>query len=257
MKDESVPIRQHMLELRRRITLSVVAVIVCTGLAFAFHGQLLTLLMEPVKGFSEIPNQKPVYTELTEFIGAAMKVSLFVGLFASMPFVLYQAVMFIAPGLKPAEKRYLYLLLPFSILVFAAGAAFGYRVLFPPGLSFLLTYGSDVATPYIRIGNYVNLLLRLLFWMGILFETPVVMFFLAKIGVVTPQFFARKRRYAVVVAFILGAIITPTFDPVNQAIVAAPIVVLYEVGIWLAKLASRGRKDPAPELELGAGSPRH
>ena len=257
MKEDRLPVRQHFLELRRRITLSAIAVVVCTGLAFAFHSQLLTLLMEPAQGFADIPNQKPVYTELTEFIGAVMKVSLFVGLFASMPFVLYQAVMFMAPGLKPREKRYLYTLLPFSLIVFVVGAAFGYRILFPPAVGFLLSFGSDVATPYIRIGNYVNLMISLLFWMGIVFETPVVMFFLSKIGVVKAEFFAKQRRYAVVVAFILGALITPTFDPVNQALVAAPIVVLYEVGIWLAKLAQRGHKQPALELEIDAGSQRH
>ena len=257
MKDESVPVRQHFLELRRRLMLSAIAVLACTGLAFAFHGQLLTLLMEPAQGFAGIPNQKPVYTDLTEFIGAAMRVSLFVGLFASMPFILYHAVMFAAPGLKPAEKRYLYTLLPFSVLVFVAGAAFGYRILFPPALSFLLSFGSDVATPYIRIGNYVSMMISLLFWMGVVFETPVIMFFLSKIGVVTPRFLARQRRYAVVVAFILGALITPTFDPVNQSLVAAPIIVLYEIGIWLSKLAYRGRKRAEPGLEFEAGSQRH
>ena len=129
-----------------------------------------------------------------------------------------------------------------TLLSFVAGAAFGYRVLFPPAVHFLLTFGSDVATPFIRIGNYVNLMLSLLFWMGVLFETPVVLFFLAKIGVVTPEFLGRHRRYAVVIAFILGALITPTFDPINQALVAIPVIVLYEISIWLTKLARPDRK---------------
>ena len=100
----------------------------------------------------------------------------------------------------------------------------------------------------ISIGSYVGLMLTLLFWMGIVFEMPVVIFFLARIGIVTPEFLSRQRRYAIVGAFILGAIITPTFDPVNQAIVALPIIVLYEVSIWLAKLARRGRKGRSSEL---------
>ena len=247
-KDEKFPLRQHLQELRRRLIWSVMAVLICTGVAFAFHEQILTLLMEPAQGFTDIPNEKPIYTDLTEFIGVAMKASLLVGLFASLPLVLYQVVMFAAPGLTPKERRYLYILLPVSLLAFAGGAAFGYRILFPPAVDFLLSFGSDVATPYIRIGNYVGLMLSLLFWMGIVFETPVVLFFLSKIGVVTPEFLARHRRFAIVIAFILGALITPTFDPINQSFVAVPIIVLYEVGIWLAKLGSRGRKRTATEV---------
>ena len=248
MKDEKVPLGQHIQELRRRLIWSVLAVLICTGAAFAFHERILILLMEPAQGFADIPNEKPIYTDLTEFIGVAMKASLLVGLFASLPVVLYQVVMFAAPGLTPKERRYLYILLPVSLLAFAGGAAFGYRILFPPAVDFLLGFGSDVATPYIRIGSYVGLMLSLLFWMGIVFETPVVLFFLSKIGVVTPEFLARHRRFAIVIAFILGALITPTFDPINQSFVAVPIIVLYEVGIWLAKLGRRGRKQTASEV---------
>ena len=248
MRDEKIPLRQHLLELRKRLTWSAVSLLICTGTAFAFHEQILTLLMEPAQGFAGIPNEKPVYTDLTEFIGAAMKASLLVGIFASLPIILYQMVMFVAPGLKPKERRYLYLLLPVSLLAFAGGATFGYRILFPPAVGFLLSFGSDVATPYIRIGSYVGLMISLLFWMGIVFETPVVLFFLSKIGVVTPQFLAKHRRLAIVIAFILGAFITPTFDPVNQSFVAIPIIVLYEVGIWLAKLGNRDKKRASPEI---------
>ena len=255
MRDQQLPIGQHLMELRKRLMWSAIAVFICTAAAFAFHQQILSLLMEPAQDFTDIPSGKPIFTDLTEFIGAAMKVSLLVGLFVSLPFVLYQIVMFVSPGLNSTEKRYLYSLLPLTLIVFAAGATFGYRILFPPMVKFLLTFGDEVATPYIRIGNYVNLMLSLLFWMGLIFETPVVLFFLTKIGVVTPQALARFRRYAVVVAFLLGALITPTLDPVNQTLVAGPIIVLYEVSIWLSKLAVRGRKK-ATDLELDAEEPK-
>ena len=186
---------------------------------------------------------------MTEFIGIAAKASLLVGIFAALPFILFQVVMFVAPGLNSKERRYLYVLMPVSVLIFVAGSAFGYKVLFPPMIDFLQNFGSDVATPMISIGSYVNLMLTLLFWMGIIFEMPVVFFFLAKIGVVSPEFLAKNRRYAVVLAFILGAMITPTFDPINQALVAGPIIVLYEVSVWLAKLAARGRRTPALNSE--------
>ena len=252
MNDRSLPVSQHLTELRRRVTWSAASVLVTTGIAFAFHRQILRLLMEPAKRFESIPNQQPIFTDMTEFIGVATKTSLLVGIFAALPFVLFQVVLFVAPGLKTRERVYLYALLPTSLLVFLLGSAFGYLVLFPPAINFLLTFGSDVATPYIRLSSYVNLILSLLFWMGILFQTPLVLFFLSRIGVVNYRWLAGKRRIAVVVAFILGALITPTFDPVNQALVAVPIIVLYEVGIWLARLGGR-RTTPAGALEAEAG----
>ncbi len=251
MNDRSLPVSQHLTELRRRVTWSAASVLVTTGIAFAFHRQILRLLMEPAERFVDIPNQQPIFTEMTEYIGVATKTSLLVGIFGALPFVLYQVVMFVAPGLKTREKIYLYALLPTSVLVFLLGSAFGYLVLFPPAIDFLLNFGSDVATPFIRLGSYIGLILALLFWMGILFQTPLVLFFLAKIGVVNYKWLAGKRRIAVVVAFILGALITPTFDPVNQSLVAVPIIVLYEVGIWLARIGGR-RDKPAATLEAEA-----
>ena len=249
MSDDKLPIGEHLLELRRRLTWSVAAILVCTAVAFVFHQQILAFLMKPAQGFANVPNQKPIYTDLTEFIGVAMKISLLSGLIFALPFVLYQVVKFVAPGLSGSERRYLYGLVPATMLAFLAGAFFGYRILFPPAVKFLLTFGSDVATPYIRIGGYTNLMLTLLFWMGIVFETPVVAFFLSRIGVVSHRFLARNRRYAVVVAFVLGAIITPTFDPINQSLVALPIIVMYELGVWLAKLGGRKR-----EARVGEGA---
>ena len=239
---ERQTLRVHLTELRRRLTWSAAVVFLATVIAFIFHQQILQVLMAPAGNFTELPQNKPVYTELTEFIGIAMKASLFVGIFGSLPFLLWQMVMFVAPGLNPTEKRYLYSLMPITILVFLAGSAFGYFMLFPPAVKFLLTFGSNVATPMIRIGNYVNLMLSLLFWMGIVFELPIILFFLSRIGVVSPEFLARNRRWAIVIAFVLGAIITPTLDPINQAFVAGPIIVLYEVGVLLSKVGARMRE---------------
>jgi sec-independent protein translocase protein TatC len=242
LRAKSLTMREHLLELRRRLMWSAGCVLLTTVVAFAFHRQILRLLMEPAQGFDALPNGKPIYIDLTEFIGTAMKASLLVGLFASLPFVLYQIVMFVAPGLTPRERRYLYALMPASLLAFAAGAAFGYFILIPPMVEFLLNFGGDIASAQIRISSYISLMLTLLLWMGIVFETPIVLFFLSKIGIVTPEFLAKQRRYAIVAAFILGAAITPTFDPINQSLVAVPIIVLYEVGIWLSRLGRLGRK---------------
>ena len=242
MSDKAISITQHLLELRRRMTWSAIAVAVASGVSFVFHKQLLKFLMAPAQGFAGIPEGQPIYTALTEFLGIAMKVSLLSGLALSTPFILFQLVMFTAPGLSHGERRYFYTLLPVSMLAFIVGAAFGYRILFPPAVKFLLSFGNEIATPYIRIGNYANLMLSLLFWMGLVFETPVVLFFLSRIGVVSHEFLKRLRRYAIVVAFVLGAIITPTFDPINQTFVALPIIVLYEAGVWLARIGGRQRR---------------
>ena len=240
--EKELTLNQHLSELRSRLTWCAIVVSVATAVAFIFHQDILRVLMQPARGFVSVPYEKPVYTSLTEFIGIAMKASLLVGVFASTPFLLWQLVRFVSPGLKRQEKRYLYSLMPISLGGFACGAAFGYYVLFPPAVTFLINFGSGVATPLIRIGSYVNLMVSLLFWMGLMFEIPVVLFFLSKVGVVTPKFLSRNRRWAVVLAFVLGALITPTFDPINQVFVALPIILLYELGVILVKIGVRSNR---------------
>ncbi len=230
---------QHTLELRKRLGWTVVCFLICTFAAFAFHNQIFSLLMEPAENFASAPNNKPIYTELTEYLSAAFKVSLFAGIILSTPVIIYQAVMFASPGLNKKEKIYLWILIPSSLSLFLIGAAFGYWVLLPPMIKFLLTFGSDVASPFIKIGNYTNIMISLLFWMGLIFETPLIMFFLSKIGVVNYKILRRFRRHTVVLAFVLGAIITPTIDPITQSLVAVPIILMYEAGIWLSWLATR------------------
>ena len=242
MKDKELSLGSHLTELRRRLITSVIALVVTTTLAFVFHPAIFDFLMGPAQGFESLRDQTLIFTQVTEMIGITMKVSVMGGLVLASPIILYQVIMFVAPGLTSREKRYLFALLPGAMISFAAGATFGYFVLLPPALNFLLTFGSDIATPMIRIGNYINLVVTLLFWLGVSFQTPLVMFFLSKIKIVTPRALARQRRFAIVVAFILGALITPTFDPINQSFVAVPIILLYEMGIWLARLARLGQK---------------
>jgi sec-independent protein translocase protein TatC len=248
MTDRETPLGGHLTELRRRLITSVLALLVSTVLAFVFYQVIFDVLMTPAQGFDSLRDSELIFIDMTEMIGVTMKVSLLTGVALALPIILYQVVMFIAPGLTGREKRYLYALLPVALLSFIAGASFGYFVLLPPALHFLLTFGSEIATPMIRIGNYINLVVTLLFWLGIAFETPLVMFFLSKIGVITPQALARQRRFALVGAFILGAMITPTFDPVNQSMVAVPIIILYELGILLARVARLGKKRDGIEM---------
>ena len=233
---------QHLAELRRRVLICVVALIVGSAVSFAFFERLIELLVRPARDLNLEDGGQLVYTEVTELLTTAVKVSFVAGLVVAMPIILYQVVMFVAPGLTGRERRYLFGFMPGAMLAFVSGVAFGYFVLTPPALHFLLSFGGDVAVPLIRVSNIINLMIRLLFWMGVAFETPLVMYLLAQLGIVSVRGLSRFRRYWVVVAFILGAIITPTFDPVNQGLVAIPLLVLYELGILLARFAARGRR---------------
>ena len=244
MKVRETSLRRHLEELRKRVIIAVLTVVATTVVAFVFYDDIIRLLLRPADLEAATGGDAGlVFVEVTEMLAVTMKISLVSGLVLAFPVVLYQIIMFVAPGLTSREKRYLFAFMPAVVLAFAAGVAFGYFVLIPPAISFLLGWGSDLATPMIRIGNYVNVMLMLLFWMGVVFETPLVMFILAKLGVVSSKGFARWRRQWVVVAFILGALITPTFDPINQSLVALPLIFLYEVGIWLAKFGARARTE--------------
>ena len=123
--------------------------------------------------------------------------------------------------------------------MFGAGVIFSYFILVPPATKFLLTWGSDIATPQIKIGNYISVVTRLLLAVGLVFELPVITTFLSRLGIITPKWLSDKRKLAIIFAFILAAIITPTFDPINQSLVAIPLIILYEMSIWLAKLVQR------------------
>ena len=241
MNNRELPILQHLSELRRRVFISVLALLVGSAVAFAFFRQIIELLVLPARDLHTGGGQL-VFVEVTELLTTSIKVSFVGGFILARPLILYQVIMFVAPGLTGREKRYLLGFMPAVLLAFAAGVSFAYFVMTPPALHFLLTFGGDLATPLIRVSNIVNLMIRLLFWMGIVFETPLVMYLLAALGIVNARSLGRFRRYWVVVAFILGAIITPTFDPVNQALVAVPLLVLYELGVLLARFAGRGRR---------------
>ena len=242
MRSREQTLLQHLSELRRRVFICVVAVLAGSAVSFVFFEEIVEILVEPARDLGLGTGGELIYTEVTELLTTAIKVSFVSGLILASPIIVSQGVMFVAPGLTRQEKRYLFGFMPVVILDFAGGVAFAYYILTPPALHFLLTFGGDIATPLIRISNIINLMIRLLFWMGLAFETPLVMFLLASLGIASASSLGRFRRYWVVVAFILAAMITPTEDPVNQALVAGPLLVLYELGILLAWLAGRSRR---------------
>ncbi len=239
--DRKSTVLGHLLELRHRLIRSVIVVLITTIISFIFATQIFNILILPIAPLLAEGEVSLIYIEMTEMIGTYMRVSLASGIILAMPYLVYQLIMFVSPALTRRERGYVYLVLPWVTLMFAGGVAFGYFVLVPPATTFLLTWGSDIATPQIKIGNYISVVTRLLLAIGLVFEMPVVTTFLARIGILTPKWLADKRKPAVIFAFILAAIITPTFDPINQILVAIPLIVLYEMSIWLAKLVQRKR----------------
>ena len=239
---------EHLSELRRRVFICLAALLVGAAVAFYFWTDLLELLKWPARDLIALGIVTPIATQVTERLSTAVKISMVSGLALALPVILYQIIRFVAPGLNAGERKYLFLLLPGALLAFAAGVAFAYFILTPRALPFLLTFGGDVAESQVRISSLVDVMLRLLFWMGMSFETPVVMYLLAQLGIVTSRMFSRFRKYWVVVSFALGAIITPTFDPLNQTLVALPLLALYEIGIALAWLAGRARRRAMSEI---------
>jgi sec-independent protein translocase protein TatC len=239
-KDKKLTFTGHIVELRQRLTWSVIALVITTIIAFVFADEIFDFLIAPAGDIHLI------YTEMTEMFSAYMIVSLAGGFVLAMPFFVYHIVMFVSPALTRQEKKYVYIALPWITLMFAGGVAFGYFILLPPAMKFLITFGSDIATPQIKIGNYITLVTRLLVSIGAVFETPVIITFLSRLGIVTPQWLAGKRKWAFIGAFLLAAIITPTMDPINQSLVAVPLVVLYEISIWLSRIVYRRRSKAVP-----------
>jgi len=245
-EEKKTPILDHIREIRQRLIRSIIALVITSGVSFIFANQLFEILILPV-GEVEL-----VFIEMTEMIGTYMKVCLASGLILAMPYLVYHVIMFVSPALTRKEKKYVYLILPWIALMFAGGIVFGYYILVPPAMQFLVTFGSDIATPQIKIGNYISVVTRLLLAIGLIFELPVITTFLARIGIVSPKWLAGKRKMAVIFSFLLAAIITPTFDPINQSLVAAPLIVLYEMSIWLAKLVYRKRTTAAEAVTPSA-----
>lgn len=256
MQEQTQPLRKHLQELRWRLLIVVLVALAGAVVCVVYFRPLIEFLERPAIGYLS-GTGGPVFTEVTEMVGVTVKIALLGGMVLATPVFVYQTMMFVAPGLTGRERKYVLALIPGTLVCFVIGVAFAYYVLLPPMLRFLLTFGQDVAMPMIRIGAYINLVVTLLFWMGLVFETPLIMFIVAKVGLVSPRSMARGRRLAVVMSFLLGALITPTFDPFNQALVAAPLILLYEAGIWLARLAHREEpaEEPARPAEAGGQGP--
>lgn len=236
----------HFNELKKRLYIAVGAIIFATIIAFAFYRPIQDFVQRPaLEALERVRPDDParlVQLDITEGWSVTAKVSVLVGFASAFPVVLYQVIMFVRPGLKGNERRTLYLLLPGGTLLFIAGAAFAYYLVIPPAIHFLLQFGGEIALVTPRLSSYVTLVTTLVVWMGLIFELPIAMFLLAKLGILRPESLSKQRRWVILFAFVLAAVVTPTVDPVTQTMVAAPVVVLFELGLLLTKLATRTPK---------------
>ena len=229
-EEKRMTVVEHLEELRGRLIKSVIALAVTTLLSLIFTGRLLEILVAPA-------GIKPIFLRPTEMFVTYMRVALIAGTALAMPVIVYQMIRFVLPALKPHERRYLYIIVPGATFSFLLGLAFAYFAMLPFALRYLLSFGGNIAEAKWAIGEYISFVTKLLFWVGVTFETPLLVFFLAKLGVVTPEMLARYRKYAIVAIAVLAAVITPTPDPFNMMVVMVPLLILYEIGVLLAKLA--------------------
>jgi sec-independent protein translocase protein TatC len=242
-KEDKMPLTSHLEELRKRLVRILIAVGIAFLGCFAFKEEIFRIVAQPLISVLP-PGSHMVYTGLPEAFFTYIKVSLYAGIFVASPVVLYQVWKFISPGLFPKEKKFVAPFVITSTMLFIGGVCFGYFLVLPSAYKFFLEFTTDFLKPMLSMREYLTLTLKLLLAFGIIFEIPVFLFFMTKIGLVTPRKLARMRRYAIVACFIVAAIITPTPDAFTQCMMAIPMVILYEVGIIVSRLASR-RKDDA------------
>jgi sec-independent protein translocase protein TatC len=234
----------HLDELRRRLIFCIASVGIAFAICWGFSAEIYAFLQRPIQPYlDQYGSGKLSFTGLTDPFMLYMQVAFLAALFLASPFILLQLWLFIAPGLYANEKRYAVPFVLFTTISFLTGAAFAYQVAFPMLAGFLLGFGREFNN-ILTLDNYLSFLNRTLLGMGLVFETPVLIFFLARIGLVTPRFLMSKFQYAVLLIFGAAAIITPSGDVINLCVWALPMVALYLLGVLVAYLFPRKRPEP-------------
>ncbi len=221
---------EHLEELRNRLIQTAIVVFATTLLSAAFTNQILKMLLVPY-------GQQVQVLGPTEGIAIYFRVALTAGLVLAMPVLIYQFLMFILPGLEESEKLYIFWGVPAATLLFLIGVAFAWFILIPTAIGFLKTWQDDLFLQVWQSQKYFPFVTSLIFWIGLSFETPLIIFIMAKLNLVTPQFLFKQWRFAFVIIAIMAAMITPTVDPFNMALVMLPLIVLYGLSILLSYLA--------------------
>ncbi|OLC30559.1 MAG: twin arginine-targeting protein translocase TatC [Candidatus Rokubacteria bacterium 13_1_40CM_4_69_5] len=235
---------EHLGELRTRIVRGLLGLLVGLGIAFPFSEKLVDYLARPIQA----SGHTLVFVALTEAFWVQMKVAMIAGLFIASPAILWQVWAFVSPGLYAHEKKYAAPFVLVGSMLFVLGGVFSLKVVTPFATQFLLSYSRPGLQPMISIGSYIDFLLKFTLAFGLVFELPLAITLLARLGVVSAKTLAKNRKYTVLGAFIAGAILTPTPDWFNQTLMAGPLILLYEVGIVCARVFGR-RPKPVPVAE--------
>ncbi len=239
---------EHLNELRVRLVRCVIAAFVGFLACYAFAEDLFKILMKPLMDLLLPTGGALIYTGLPEAFFTHLKVAAIAGLFVASPYIFYQLWMFIAPGLYEGERKYMIPIALCSALCFVTGALFGYFIVFPFGFQFFLGYASDFIKPMPSVKEYFSFSTSMLFAFGFIFELPLFMFFLAVMGMVTHVSLRKFRKFAILGSFVVAAILTPP-DVVSQCLMAGPLCLLYEIGIWVAYVFGKKPKEPVAEEE--------
>jgi sec-independent protein translocase protein TatC len=236
-------LRPHIAELRSRLIKIVIAFFISFIIAFIFWRDIFAFLAKPATDVLHTSNKSEmIFTNLVEPFTTAVKVSMYTALFVTLPIILYQFWKFVAPGLYENEKKLVLPFVVFGTLMFYIGAAFAYFVVFPIGFKVLINFGGDNFIAMLKISEYVSVSLKIMIGFGIAFELPVLSYFLAKLGLITDKTLKDFFRYAVVIIFIVAAILTPP-DLFSQLAMATPLLVLYGLSIWIAKVVNPYKED--------------
>jgi len=242
LNDNAMSVLQHLGELKRRLVRVAIVAVVFIAIAIAFYVQIFEVFTDTARRLIVDADGVVAVQRITEGWVVAAKLAILVGLVAAFPYFMWELAMFFKPGLKPGERKYIFLLVPASMAMFALGAAFSWFILIPRLVEFLLRLSQPIGDPLITVGPLVGLMVTIMFWLGIIFEIPIFMFLLAKMGILASGWVKTKRRWMILISFILGAVATPT-DPISQLIVAGPTWLLFEIGMLLVKLAERGQTE--------------
>lgn len=238
-RDKELSLVQHLGELRDRVMVAAIAIVITSAISFFFATNIIQILLIP-SGQERLIALNP-----TENFTTYMRVALFSGIALSMPVILYELYAYIDPALHPNERRFALTLGPFVLALFVGGMLFCYFLLLPNALKFLINFGSPVIENQLRAADYLSFVTTFILGMGIVFEVPVIIFALIRLHIVSRAWLAKQRRYVFLLSFVAGAIITPTPDPFNQILVALPMYLLYELGMLLGRLVGAPRAAPS------------
>lgn len=254
--EQKQTIIEHLEELRKSLLISVVAIIIAAVFSFYYSEYILTILMKPLSNFDE----GLIVTGVTEAFFVKLKLSFLSGFVLAFPVVVIAIWRFFKPALYPQERKYVYILFPITLILFVAGVLFAYFGVLKLILGFLIYIAGENLETMFKVDQYVSFVMAFILPFGLVFELPVIIFFLTKIGVIRYEMLAKNRKYALLLIVVLAAALTPGPDPISQLMMATPMYILYEVSIWVSKFAKpteerkaakKKKQDKSKKKELG------